>query len=620
MTPTPRPRFRTDLVAEPIEEDGHRYIDVVDPDTGNGFRFYEVEYSLACAMDGARDVPGLVQWAKEELGIEPSASELATVISTLGDLGYLDVTTTAAAPTEYAEELVPGVVAAPRPARPAPVEDIELGHAGTDMVADQPLPRADFELGEAGGVAAPAPPPMSYGAGPELGEIAPPSRELVMEFEAPTPPPAELPSPKLRPSTRPDIEDDGPTNLPRPQSTADFEDEVSVDLSDHLAISASDVKEAVRASKVMKAVELPADLAAQLDDAEARARAEAERVAAERAAAERAAAEAVAPPAVELPRPPVGVSRPKSTSERPVEKPTPAPVPAKEPVPTARSGVSGGLIFLLVLVLLVAGAAAVWKLVLEKPWPWEKAADTAVTPGKAGGGQAGPGEVIEPPPLPPPPPPPPSATLAEVPGTPADVVAGQVGVVTFAAADAAVVAAGDELVRFGGNPAWAGKLKGLDFDIDVRVPKQIADATAKRDAAQAANQPAKVKAAEATIAERTTRLEQKTAERDKIRAQMDALAVKAPVAGTVAMKVAKGARVTAEQVIATVTPPPVLTATFTLPAGGKTYAADASVRVAVKASPEQKANCTVGAVAGPQITVVCPPDAGIPGDTEIVLE
>ena len=90
MTTTARPRFRTDLVAEPIEEGGHRYIDVVDPDTGNGFRFFEVEYSLACAMDGERDMAGLVQWAKEDLGIEPSTKELATVISTLGELGYLD--------------------------------------------------------------------------------------------------------------------------------------------------------------------------------------------------------------------------------------------------------------------------------------------------------------------------------------------------------------------------------------------------------------------------------------------------------------------------------------------------------------------------------------------------
>ena len=59
MQPTARPRFRTDLVAEPVEEGGHRYIDIVDPDTGNGFRFYDVEYSLACAMDGERDIEGL---------------------------------------------------------------------------------------------------------------------------------------------------------------------------------------------------------------------------------------------------------------------------------------------------------------------------------------------------------------------------------------------------------------------------------------------------------------------------------------------------------------------------------------------------------------------------------
>ena len=50
-----RPRFRTDLVAEVMEAEGQRFIDVIDPDTGDAFRFYEVEYSIACAMDGERD-------------------------------------------------------------------------------------------------------------------------------------------------------------------------------------------------------------------------------------------------------------------------------------------------------------------------------------------------------------------------------------------------------------------------------------------------------------------------------------------------------------------------------------------------------------------------------------
>ena len=64
LSSVPRPRFRTDLVAECIEAEGQRFIDVIDPDTGDAFRFYEVEYSLACAMDGERDVQGLAAWAR----------------------------------------------------------------------------------------------------------------------------------------------------------------------------------------------------------------------------------------------------------------------------------------------------------------------------------------------------------------------------------------------------------------------------------------------------------------------------------------------------------------------------------------------------------------------------
>ena len=45
----------------------------IDPDSGNVFRFYEVEYSLACAMDGERDVAGIVKWAEEELGLDAVA-------------------------------------------------------------------------------------------------------------------------------------------------------------------------------------------------------------------------------------------------------------------------------------------------------------------------------------------------------------------------------------------------------------------------------------------------------------------------------------------------------------------------------------------------------------------
>ncbi len=67
-----RPRFRQDLVAEPIDDNGAKFIDVADPDSGHVFRFYEVEYSLACAMDGERDIAGICRWAQEELGVSPT--------------------------------------------------------------------------------------------------------------------------------------------------------------------------------------------------------------------------------------------------------------------------------------------------------------------------------------------------------------------------------------------------------------------------------------------------------------------------------------------------------------------------------------------------------------------
>src|SRR5215207_7008338 len=85
-----RPRFRNDLVAQPLEEEGVRYVDVTDPNSGSTFRFYDVEYSIACAMDGARDVDNLAEWTRAELGIEASHDELQSVINTLAELGYLE--------------------------------------------------------------------------------------------------------------------------------------------------------------------------------------------------------------------------------------------------------------------------------------------------------------------------------------------------------------------------------------------------------------------------------------------------------------------------------------------------------------------------------------------------
>ncbi|MBL8623155.1 MAG: hypothetical protein JNK64_17725 [Myxococcales bacterium] len=639
-------------MAEPIDDGGKRFIDVVDPDSGNGFRFFEIEYSLACAMDGARDIAGIQRWAREELGLEPSAAEVATVISTLGDLGYLEGT----APTSVAAdepELAPGVVAARPTAAPASFADVELGTAGAAPPrAVEDLPAVDdFELGTAGGVAhhASAPPITD---GPELG---PSGDARMMEFDAPTPPPAAMPTATMRPSSRPDAEDDGPTNLPKPQSIAD-EDEVSVDLADHLAVSASDVKEAVRASKVMSAVDVPKDVLDQLEASETAARETAEREAAAReqaareaaarevaareaeareaaardaaardaAAREAAAREAAAReaasqaareqagrPVADLPQIPVGVSKKKPGVDAPKDGDKAV---AATPVEPPKAGTSKALVFVLVLVLLLAGAFVVWTKVLKKPLPWEKSDDgQAATPTK-------PTQPTPPTPPPPPPPPPaPTAALTEKPGDVSNVVAGQIGVVAFVAADGAQVAVGDELLRFSASPADEKKLTGLDNDLNVRYPKQLKDATAARDKAQAAGNAGAQKAAEAKMAEVQKKIDARTAERDALRAKLDGLTIKAPIAGVVKLEgnIAKGARTTADQAVATVTGPASLIATFTIPTGGKTYSQDASVMVSAK---DQKANCTATSVDGPTVIVTCPADAGIAAGTMLTLE
>jgi hypothetical protein len=214
---TERPRFRQDLLAEAIDEQGAKFIDVMDPDSGTAFRFYEVEFSLACGMDGERDVPGLVQWARDELGMTPSTHEVQTVIATLGELGYLDMAAAAKA-----------------------------------AAADVPAAAASIEA------------PAAVAAAAKAAAAA-----AAVSSKAAAPP--------------------GTTS------------EVSLDLSEHLAVGREDVQEAVRQSRVMAAVEVPPEL---LEPA--------------------AAPPAAKPPERPVSRPPVEAKPP----ERPVSRP---PVEAKPP-------------------------------------------------------------------------------------------------------------------------------------------------------------------------------------------------------------------------------------------------------------------------------------------------
>lgn len=305
-----RPRLREDLVAEAIEDRGARFIDVIDPDNGNSYRFYDVEYSLACAMDGERDIPGLVRWAQEELGIAPTAGELQNVIATLGDLGYLDrVDSRADGRADGRPGLAAGVVAASPVSAPSSGIDVELGHfQAAQPAAAKAEPAAELELGAPGsargsleleieepaevalgpsGAAAPSlpvpaarparaetplPVPTPERRVPEAAvaarrpseqQVRAPGRSTEMgvrpseQAGRPAAPPARTSQPRLRPSEQ-------QVQASAPASTG--ASDPSLNLS--LPIRPDDVKEAVRASREMRSVDVPPELMAALEAAE----------------------------------------------------------------------------------------------------------------------------------------------------------------------------------------------------------------------------------------------------------------------------------------------------------------------------------------------------------------
>jgi multidrug efflux pump subunit AcrA (membrane-fusion protein) len=86
------PRIRTDLKATPAEEGGIKYFDVADPKSGSRMRLYDFEWLIAERMDGRRPFDEVASWARERLGIAPTASDLEEYAKRLRELGFFDLT------------------------------------------------------------------------------------------------------------------------------------------------------------------------------------------------------------------------------------------------------------------------------------------------------------------------------------------------------------------------------------------------------------------------------------------------------------------------------------------------------------------------------------------------
>ncbi len=620
MVATDRPRFKQELVAEPIEDGGARFIDLMDPDSGNVFRFYEVEYALACAMDGERDVAGIVRWAQEELGLSPSPKEVQTVIATLGDLGYLDARPAAesVAPARVAE---PAPTAPTVPAKPAAKadhkpeakveakqdEDLARGIVVGKQAAVPMPPVEEFELGASGGTAPakhePLPAAADVALGASGGSTAPRRPEPIAVEDI-----------KLGAS--------GSSGVPQKA-------DLSMDLSSDFALNPSDVKEAVRASKVMTAVEIPQDMLDALESkpepkkpepkVEAKKPEPKVEVKAEPPKKPEPKVEAKKKsdaPTEKLPDPKavgaaaekldakVKVGEPKKAGDSKKLEPkkaTPVVVAEeKKAVPPApKPGVSPALIVLLILAIIGAGVFLVWKYVLDKPATGDQTGE--VTPPTAPVKKE-----------PPPPPPAPSAKLAIDTPAPVDIKS-FAGTIEWIEANDKIVKSGAVIAKLAGQAPIQAALDGLKKDSEKSgaavdaAQKELEGA--KDDAAKGAAQ-AKLEAAKKAQDTKQAALTAKQADLDKF-------LVTSPFDGKLAVIAKKDAKVTEMEVIAKVTQDPSLAAVFTAP-GGK-YVTGSPATLDLKGT-DKKLTCSVADVQGDQVKVVCTADASIPPNADVTLD
>jgi hypothetical protein len=542
---TERPRFRQDLLAESVDEQGAKFIDVMDPDSGSVFRFYEVEFSIACAMDGERDVPGIVQWAQDELGVTPTAHEVRAVIATLGDLGYLDLTAAAKA------------AAADVP--PAPTA--RTGVTSDTVVDAKAVPPAE-----------------------------PPRTPIPVEDRSQRPAAAAPP--------------------PAPGTTS----EVSLDLSEHMAVGPADVQAAVRESKVMAAVEVPPDL---LEPEAPPPRPAAPVVPPVAPVTERPVARAHTPTPME--RPSDRIKAPGSVeAERPVERPaerprTPVPAerpaeaqkpaivlpqaPEKQPVtqpePTRRVSV-----VFIVLVLLVVGVGAflVWKLVLDKSNQPAKA--PAV------------GAPVAPQPAPSPPPgPPPSRVVTSkiemTSGRPKTILAFFAGTIEWIeTASGKEVKSGDVIMKLAGAKPLEAQVAALSKEVaklraDVDAAYKARDAVASDEAALKKAQ-AKVDAVEKVYDAKNMQLVKKVD-------QLEPYLVRLILDGTLTVTRKVGDRIAENTPIATIVPAPAPSAIFKVPPDVR-YDIESAMAVRLG---ESIITCEVAEQQPGEIRMTCDPGPGV---------
>jgi len=585
---TDRPLFRTDLVSRPLEEAGYRFIEVTDPDSGHSFRFYEVEYAIACAMDGERDVVELADWAKIELGLEASPDELRTVIDTLADLGYLD--------TE-----------APALAQPAPLD--------RPPPAGRPVTGAAFDLPAGRGNAGPAPfdfdsPAVSSGDGNagarQFGESSPVSMDLSEHIPLRAQDVKEAvrqsramqavrpPEGAMRPSTDDDGFDDEQTPAPmRPAARA----QAAAAEAGRRSNTPPPVPSGAMGKTLLgtPAPVLPPGRVGH----------------------------SPTPPPMVLPDKPAEFGRPPPTSppESSVSARVAGPswdrgiapsrhvahaaemraVAVAVPAPQRASNLVPYLVVVLLLVL--AGAGAYWFFF------WR--ADEGLDRDSQGAPPAAPRTVEQtqddvPARPPPPPPPPPSEIAAALEAGPTqerEVLAAQAGRIVSLVPAGSEVSEGAPVAKLEGYQKWDYAVKEAQ-DSQRRYQEKLDQATSRGD--------------KEAMREAEGNVKRKQGDIDKDMAGLDPFLIKAPIGGVVELAIKRGALVKKDQPVAKILAQSAPRATFALPPGMTHEGADA--RVVSKADPSLAATCKVETSEPGKLVVSCPMDTGLASGTAVVLK
>jgi hypothetical protein len=84
------PRIRQDLKATAAEEQGIKYFDVADPRSGSKMRLYDFEWLIAEQLNGSRRFDEVADYARDRLGLHPSASDIEAYASKLAELGFIE--------------------------------------------------------------------------------------------------------------------------------------------------------------------------------------------------------------------------------------------------------------------------------------------------------------------------------------------------------------------------------------------------------------------------------------------------------------------------------------------------------------------------------------------------